>query len=150
MARRMICEWGMNDSLGPLRYSEGDSNPFLQASSGRAARPHSEQIAQKIDEEMRKLINGQYQLAVDLLRDNRDLLDLMAEALLEFEAIDQQDMKVLLAERDLEPLREHRRKQERARVEDSDKSPKTGFSSKIKDQIGDLAPSSPLADGPAF
>jgi cell division protease FtsH len=146
MARRMVCEWGMSAQLGPLRYSDGDTNPFLHGGHGGSSRPHSEQIATKIDEEMSRIVNGQYELAIGLLRDNRDLLDLMGEALLEFEVLDMDEIQIMMNTRELEPIREHRRRQERARAEDGANSPKTGFSSKIKDQLGDLAKPKSLDD----
>jgi cell division protease FtsH len=139
MARRMICEWGMSPELGPLRYSDGDTNPFMTGGHGASSRPHSEQIATKIDQEMSRIVNGQYDTAMGLLRDNRDLLDLMGEALLEFEVLDMDEIQIMMNTRELEPIREHRRRQERARAEDGAQSPKTGFSSKIKDQLGEMA-----------
>ena len=136
-ARRMVCEWGMSEKIGPLRYADGDTNPFM-GGGGASSRPHSEAKAQLIDEEIHRIVSEQYQRALTILKENRPLLDLMAEALLELETLDAEELKILIESQSIDEVREYRDKEIAARKEE-ESSPKTGFSSKLKDQISDLA-----------
>ncbi len=153
LARRMVCEWGFSDVVGPLRYAGGDTNPFLQSGGGAgASKPYSEDVAQKIDRELHRIVDGQYKSSVQALQNNYHLLELIADALLEFEVIDANEIKLLMEHESLEPLRElHAQKaEEAAEKKERDRKPKTGFSSKLKDQLGDLTTGQPpLADTPS-
>lgn len=135
-ARKMVCEWGMSDTIGPLRYADGGTNPFLQGGGG-SPRPYSEEKAKLIDEEVHRIVSEQYESAKQLLIDNRNLLDLMSEALLELESLDSAEIKVLMETESIDEVRKHRELQIEA-LENEERTPKTGFSSKIKDQINDL------------
>ena len=87
MARRMVTEWGMSDELGPMVYGENEGEVFL----GRTVTTHknvSEATMQKVDAEIRRIIDQQYRVARKLMEDNRDKVDAMAKALLELETID--------------------------------------------------------------
>ncbi|MDN5881178.1 MAG: ATP-dependent metallopeptidase FtsH/Yme1/Tma family protein, partial [Nitrosospira sp.] len=87
MARRMVTQWGMSDSLGPMVYGENEGEVFL----GRSVTTHknvSEATMQKVDIEIRRIIDGQYVLARTLIEENRDKIEVMAKALLEWETID--------------------------------------------------------------
>jgi cell division protease FtsH len=87
MARRMVTQWGMSDQLGPMIYGENEGEVFL----GRSITTHknvSEATMQKVDAEIRRIIDGQYSLARKLIEDNRDKVETMAKALLEWETID--------------------------------------------------------------
>lgn len=87
MARRMVTQWGMSDSLGPMVYGENEGEVFL----GRSVTTHknvSEATMQKVDIEIRRIIDGQYGLARKLIEENRDKIEVMAHALLEWETID--------------------------------------------------------------
>ena len=145
-ARKMVCEWGMSAAIGPLRYAGGNTNPFLMPGTS-APRPYSEEKARLIDDEIYTIITSQYELALELLREHRATLELMSEALLELETLDAEDIRLMMDQASIEPLRERRRRQEEERAE-PERTPKTGFSSKIKDQITDLA-KPPVADGPS-
>jgi cell division protease FtsH len=83
MARRMVCEWGMSNALGMVDYSDGAEQPMLARS-----RDYSESTAQKIDSEIRELIDNAYQRAKVLLLKHRAELDALAKALLEYETLD--------------------------------------------------------------
>jgi cell division protease FtsH len=153
LARKMVCEWGMSDVIGPLRYAGGDTNPFLSGGMGNGGgAPYSEDVAQKIDAELNRIISSQYQAAIDLLEQNRHLLDLMSEALLEFEVLDAEELKIMLEDENLDRIREKReasQKEEEDRRE-RDRTPKTDFSSKLKDQLSDLTTGQPpLASDPS-
>ncbi|MBA2662152.1 MAG: ATP-dependent zinc metalloprotease FtsH [Bradymonadaceae bacterium] len=141
LARRMVCEWGMSDAIGPISYAGGQESPFL-GQGGTSSRPYSESIAQNIDAEIRRIVTEAYALAEKLLSENLDLLELMTEGLLEFEALDAEDIIQLEKDRNLDWIRQKRERQfAKAEQEAADRVPKTGFASKIKDQaLGNLAP----------
>jgi len=87
IARRMVTQWGMSDELGPMVYGENEGEIFL----GRSITTHknvSEATMQKVDAEIRRIIDQQYHLARKLLEENRDKVEAMAKALLEFETLD--------------------------------------------------------------
>jgi len=87
IARRMVTQWGMSDELGPMVYGENEGEVFL----GRSITTHknvSEATLQKVDSEIRRIVDTQYRLARKLLEDNRDKVEAMAKALLEFETLD--------------------------------------------------------------
>ena len=87
MARRMVCEWGMSDALGMVDYSDGSEQVFLGRDLMRS-RDYSEATAQKIDAEIKTLIDNAYQRAKDILLKHRAELDALAKALLEYETLD--------------------------------------------------------------
>ena len=87
LARRMVTQWGMSDVLGPMVYGEEESEIFL----GRQVTTHrnvSEATMQKVDAEVRRIIDEQYALARKILEDNRDKVETMTATLLEWETID--------------------------------------------------------------
>jgi len=87
LARRMVTQWGMSDILGPMVYGEEEGEIFL----GRSVTTHknmSEASLQTVDAEIRRIIDEQYALARRLLEENRDKVEAMTAALLEFETID--------------------------------------------------------------
>jgi len=139
MARKMVCEWGMSEVIGPLRYAEPEGSPFLGTGTMGKARPYSEAMAERIDEELHRIITEQYDVALELLTDNRDQLELLTAALLEFEVIDADEIDLMLTDGNLDELRRRRELQAaEERSCESERSPKTGFSSKLKDQLSDL------------
>ncbi len=86
MARRMVTEWGMSEKLGPLLYSENQQEVFL----GHAITQHqnmSEETARLIDEEVRRIVTAGYDKAWEVLSANRDKLESVTQALMEFETI---------------------------------------------------------------
>ena len=87
MARRMVTEWGMSDALGPMVYAENEQEVFL-GRSVTSTKNVSEATQQKVDAEVRRIIDEQYALARRLLDENRDKVHAMANALLEWETID--------------------------------------------------------------
>jgi len=87
MARRMVTQWGMSDALGPMVYGENDGEVFL----GRSVTTHknvSEVTMQKVDQEIRRIVDEQYALARRLIEENRDKVEAMTKALLEWETVD--------------------------------------------------------------
>jgi len=87
MARRMVTQWGMSDALGPMVYGENEGEVFL----GRSVTTHknvSEVTLQKVDAEIRRIIDEQYGLARRLIEENKDKVEAMTKALLEWETLD--------------------------------------------------------------
>jgi cell division protease FtsH len=96
LARRMVTQWGMSDVLGPMVYGENEGEIFL----GRSITTHknvSEATMQKVDGEIRRIIDEQYALSRRLLEENRDKVEAMAKALLEFETIDADQINDIMA-----------------------------------------------------
>ena len=87
LARRMVCEWGMSETLGMVEYGENNEHVFLARDMG-SKRDYSEDTAQKIDREIRKLIDDAYGRAKTLLLKHRTEMDAIAKALLEYETLD--------------------------------------------------------------
>jgi len=86
-ARAMVTQWGMSDKLGMVLYGDSDDYVFLGKEISQN-KTYSEQTAQQIDTEVRRLIDEGYKLAKSLIEENRDKLDLIANALLEHETLD--------------------------------------------------------------
>ena len=94
MARKMVCEWGMS-KMGPLTFGKKDEQIFL----GREIAQHrdfSEETAREIDAEVRRFVGAGYESAKKLIMDNRDALKRIAEALLEREVLDANELKLIL------------------------------------------------------
>ena len=95
IARSMVTKWGLSDKLGPLTYSEDEGEVFL----GRSVTEHknvSDQTAHAIDEEIRAIIDDNYQRAKQILVDNEKQLHLMADALIKYETIDEEQIKDIM------------------------------------------------------
>ena len=96
IARKMVCEWGMSEAMGPMSFGKKNEEIFL----GREIQSHrdySEQTAQQIDHEVVTIIKDAQKTSHKILTDHIDLLHLMAEQLLEHETIDEADIKLLVA-----------------------------------------------------
>ena len=87
IARKMVCNWGMSEKLGMIEYGEGQGEVFL-ARDISSPRNYSEATAQQIDDEVRSLTDEAYSEATRLLTENRDKLEAIAQALLEYETLD--------------------------------------------------------------
>ncbi|BBJ24543.1 ATP-dependent zinc metalloprotease FtsH [Candidatus Nitrotoga sp. AM1P] len=104
MARRMVTQWGMSEALGTMVYGENEGEVFL----GRSVTTHknvSEATMQKVDEEIRRIIDQQYALARGLIEANRDKVEAMAKALLEFETLDADQLDDIMAGKPPRPPR---------------------------------------------
>ena len=95
-ARSMVCEWGMSDKLGPLAFGEEQGEVFLGREFHQRQRNFSEATAIDIDSEVRLIVTTQYSRAKQLLIENKDALDRIATALLEWETLDGADVEVLI------------------------------------------------------
>jgi len=94
-ARRMVCEWGMSEKMGMVEYGEHEDYVFLGRDISRS-RDYSEATAQEIDREVRKLCDDAYARATKVLTENRDKLEIIAKALLEFETLDGSQIRDIL------------------------------------------------------
>ncbi len=95
IARSMVTEWGMSDLFGPLNFSTGKQEVFLGRDIGGQTH-HSEDTAKGIDAEIRTIVTNQYTRATGILTEHRTELEQIADALMEFETIDADDIDTLL------------------------------------------------------
>ncbi len=103
LARRMVTEWGMSESIGPMNIGDRGDEIFL----GREIverRDVSEQMAQRVDEEVLKLLDEAYQAATEIVARNKDKLHALAQALLERETLDADEITAVFAGEELPPL----------------------------------------------
>jgi len=103
LARNMVTRWGLSEKLGPLQYDTDSEEPFLGRSAGQSQTVYSPETAQRIDEEVRNIIDTCYETARQILIDNRDKLDLMAEALMKYETIDRYQIDDIMEGREPRP-----------------------------------------------
>jgi cell division protease FtsH len=102
IARNMVTKWGLSEKLGPLTYSEDDGEVFL----GRSVTQHkqvSDVTAHIIDEEVRKIIDRNYQRAKSILEEHEKKLHAMAEALMKYETLDDSQVKDIMEGREPKP-----------------------------------------------
>ena len=102
IARDMVTRYGMSDALGPMVYSEQEGEPFLGRTFSRGANL-SEATMQKVDDEVRRIIDEQYNLARKLIEDNQDKMHAMAKAMLEWETIDSEQLDDIFAGKETRP-----------------------------------------------
>ena len=127
LARRMVCEWGMSEKLGPLALEkrEGPVYPGIQYTKGRE---YSEAKAKEVDQEVYRLIDTAHKKALDILKNNRAILDVMAKALLQHETINGDEVDMIIGGADLGDLeksrKEHDLKLERERKESAEEMKK--------------------------
>ncbi|HSV91178.1 MAG TPA: ATP-dependent zinc metalloprotease FtsH [Nitrospiraceae bacterium] len=95
LARKMVCEWGMSEKMGPLTFGKQNEQVFLGREMG-SQRDFSDQIAMEIDQEVRRLVTENYERAKRLLTENMASLKRLAEALLEKEVLDGADIDQIL------------------------------------------------------
>jgi len=103
LARNMVTRWGLSEKLGPLQYDTDSEEPFLGRSAGQSQTVYSPETAQRIDEEVRNIIDSCYEKAKQILIDNREKLDLMAEALMKYETIDRYQIDDIMEGREPRP-----------------------------------------------
>ena len=98
LARRMVMEYGMSRELGPINY-RGSSRPqFIAGGDGFSAdgRSYSEETAREIDQEVQGIVEGTYSRVRELLQKDRDILDVLAERLLEKEVVDESELREIM------------------------------------------------------
>ncbi|MDD2338577.1 MAG: cell division protein FtsH, partial [Geobacteraceae bacterium] len=100
ISRKMVCEWGMSERLGPVSFGKKDEQIFLGREMS-TAKNYSEATAVEIDEEIRRIVEDNYNLARTLLTDNIDLLHKIALALIEKENLNGSDIDEIIGRKDV-------------------------------------------------
>lgn len=100
IARNMVTKWGLSEKLGPLMYAEEEGEVFLGRGGGGQSASFSGETAKLIDSEVRSIIDQCYGTAKQILTDNRDKLDAMADALMKYETIDADQIDDIMAGRE--------------------------------------------------
>jgi cell division protease FtsH len=95
LAKAMVTRFGMSDAIGPQQLQQADSNPFMGMDFGEQ-RTYSEDVARKIDQEVRRIVDNAYARALQILMTNKDKLMLLAETLLEKEVVDRAEFLRLI------------------------------------------------------
>jgi cell division protease FtsH len=145
ISRRMVCEWGMSEKLGPLAYEKREGPVFLGMNSNSS--PHySESKAEEIDAEVYRFVNNGYVLAKKILTENTEILHKLAQALLDHETIDGNEVEMLVRGGTLDDLRRERQSRERdmAKEQAQGKAAEEEFNKKAasggSDPMGNPAP----------
>ncbi len=105
IGRKMVCEWGMSEKLGPLTYGKKEEQVFLGRDYGSRQQDYSEQTAVEIDQEVRAIVHKQYTRVRELLTEHRAKLDALADALIERETLDSEEIRAVFEGKEL-PKRE--------------------------------------------
>jgi cell division protease FtsH len=96
LARRMVCQWGMSEKLGPVTFRQGEPHPFLGRELSEP-KDFSEHTARLIDEEIQRIITDMEKEAEEILSDNREKLDTLAEQLLKQETLSKEEVDQLIS-----------------------------------------------------
>ncbi len=101
LARAMVCELGMSEKLGPIAYGENEESVFLGREMATRREDYSEETARQIDSEVRRIVESQHDIARRVVREHREKLDRLAEALLERETLDAEEISAAMDGREL-------------------------------------------------
>jgi len=136
MARNMVVRWGMSDLMGTRVYGENESEIFL----GRDVTTHknlSNSTAELVDKEIRRIVDEQYSRARQIIEENRDKVEVMAKALLEWETIDADQINDIMDGKDPRPPADDSGKGTSSDDSASDKSDKKGAEPKMDEPAGE-------------
>ncbi|MCB0391239.1 MAG: ATP-dependent zinc metalloprotease FtsH [Bdellovibrionales bacterium] len=147
LARKMVCEWGMSEKIGPLALERNEGPVFLGMHSS-SQKDYSESKAQEVDEEIRKLVVHGHDTAIKILKDNREALENLAEALLKYETIDGEEVSILIKGGTLQEIENRRnesekvlaKEQKQAAKEAEEAEQKENEKKKGDDPMGDPGP----------
>lgn len=126
IARKMVTKWGLSPRLGPLMYDEGGEEVFLGRSAAQPAKAMSDETALAIDQEVRQIIDDCYANAQQILEDHRDKLDAMAEALMQYETIDAEQIDAIMRGDEPAPPSDWTDRDHQSQGDDSEQSPPVG------------------------
>jgi len=117
IARRMVCEWGMSP-LGPMAFEKREGPVFLGLQYGHTKKDYSESKAEEIDAEVSKIINEGYRKAITILTENKEALERITKALLEYETIDGYEVDMMIDGANVSEIEKSRkgRKEDLAKV----------------------------------
>lgn len=145
IARRMVCEWGMSETMGPLAYEKNNGPVFLGLQSGQNIREYSDAKAEEIDNEIRRIIFEGYGRAKRIITENIGILHKIAEALLEFETVDGDDINLLATGGDLSGLKQRYGEKQAAMAREQEEGRKE-LEKKTFEEEKEKAASRPLGD----
>ena len=103
LAHNMVAKWGLSEEMGPIMYDEDESHQFLGGPGQGGGKLKSGETISRLDKEVRKVIDECYATAEQILEENRDKLDAMAEALMKYETIDADQLKDIMEGREPRP-----------------------------------------------
>ncbi len=115
IARRMVCDWGMSEKLGPLTFGKKEEQIFLGKELGMH-KDYSESTAMIIDEEIKKIVGFAYIRAKDILTNHKPKLEALALALLEYESLDAQEVEMVIEGDNLNELRARKEEEKKRQV----------------------------------
>ncbi|MBN2710874.1 MAG: ATP-dependent zinc metalloprotease FtsH [Planctomycetes bacterium] len=146
LARAMVCEWGMSDKLGYVSYPDNDgSNAYFET------KEYSEATAEKIDNEVREILDQCYDRAKTVLEEKRDDVCLIVDALMEFESLTREEVDLLYESRNLDAIRGKRalsnRKNGNGNSEEPQKADEAESAEVTNDEGAAKAEVSPEEDG---
>jgi cell division protease FtsH len=117
LARKMVCEWGMSEKLGPLAYEKNEGPVYLGLQS-QSSKEYSDSKAEEIDEEVHRIVMEGYNKAKRILSEHMGMLHAISESLLEFETIDGEDVDLIVKGGDMDQVRKRHREMEKAMAEE--------------------------------
>jgi cell division protease FtsH len=103
LARKMVCDWGMSDIIGPVQFKHHQEEIFLGREISQPP-DHSEETARIIDKEVRRIVNEAYEKAIKILEENVDKLNQFSKVLLEREVLDGEELDMLMKGKELAPI----------------------------------------------
>jgi cell division protease FtsH len=113
LARKMVCEWGMSEELGPIQFGKKEELIFLGREISQQ-KDYSEKTAVAIDEEVHGIVTRAYEKALEILKTNEDKLHRLAKSLLEREVLDAEEIALVVSGKDLGPVTSRRGKEKKA------------------------------------
>ena len=96
LARKMVCEWGMSDEMGPLSYGKKEEQIFLGREFATPHKDYSEETAERIDKEISRIVSERYEIAKRILSDHMDVLERLASELLEKEVLNSTEIDQII------------------------------------------------------
>ncbi len=139
IARKMVCKWGMSEKMGHLSYEKSENPVFLGMQYGNKTREYSDAKAEQIDHEVFQIIDQGYKQALQIIKDNRDALERLAQGLIELETLDAPEIEMLVNGAGISEVKKVRQNKSHAGglviPVDSKKDPKSG-----NDPVGEPGP----------
>ncbi len=96
LARSMVCEWGMTEALGTVSYDERSDSGMYLGGPALTEKSYSDDTAKLVDAEVRLLIDGGHKRALEIVKENKDKVELMTEMVMEFETLDREDVQEII------------------------------------------------------
>lgn len=139
IARRMVCEWGMSEKLGPLAFEKRDAPPFVGFGGG-SQRDYSDSKAEEIDAEVFRIVDFGHKKARKLLAENIDTLHRLAESLLEYETVDGEEVNTIFRGGTKEDIGQARSLRMKELAKENAEAANKESANEIKDKKGSKGP----------